>query len=110
MLVKIKKSKSNSTHRPLIGTQKGGLEKDWKEKFYLGSGKTPWLNIGSINLIIHYLKPELGQILLIDETSTNGLFGLVLSSANGVVPNICVEKVFKSLPMCSLCFQKHFSR
>ena len=70
--------------------------------FYLGSGKTPSCNIGSINLIIHYLKPELGQTLLIDETSTNGLFDLMSSSASGFVPNICVYKAFKALNVLSL--------
>ena len=48
----------------------------------------------SINLIIHYLEPKLGQILLIDETSTNGLFNLVSFSADGVVTIICVDEAF----------------
>ena len=60
--------------------------------FYLGSRKTPARNTGSINLIIHYLEPKLGQILLIDETSTNGLFNLVSFSADEVVTIICVDE------------------
>ena len=42
-----------------------------------------------------YLEPKLGKTLLTDETSTNGLFNLLSSSAKRDAPIICVDKAFK---------------
>ena len=63
--------------------------------FYLGSGKPPQCNVGSIKPIIYYLESKLRKTLLIDKTSTNVLFNLLQSSDKGDVPIICVEEAFK---------------
>ena len=75
----------------LIGNTTMKLFDFWKEKGNLflvglapsGAGKTPACNFGCVNPLITHLEPRIDQNLLVDETSSNGLFNLFVNYQKG---------------------------
>ena len=93
----------------LIGNATIKLFDLWREKGNLcfvglapsGTGKTPACNIGWVSPIISHLEPRIGQNILVDETSSNGLFNHIVSFHKGVagesVPILCINEGYTFL-------------
>lgn len=88
----------------LIGNTTIKLFDSWKEKGNIflvglapsGAGKTPACNIGCVTLLISHLEPRIDRSLLVDETSSSGLFNHFVNCQKGGhqahVPVLCIDE------------------
>ena len=75
----------------LIGDTTVKLFDSWKENgnlFFVGlapsgAGKTPACNIACVNPLISHLEPRVQRSILVDETSSNGLFNHFVNCQTG---------------------------
>ena len=93
----------------LIGNARVKLFDSWQEKgnlFFLGlspsgAGKTPACNIGCVGPLITHLELRIDRSLLVDETSSNGLFNHFVNyrkgAAGGSVPILCIDEGYTFL-------------
>ena len=87
-----------------IGNTKVNLFDSFREKGNLfmlglapfGAGKTPACNIGCVKPLISHLEPRIDRSILVDETSSNGLFNHFVNFQKGAdgecVPVLCIEQ------------------
>lgn len=92
----------------LIGNTTVKLFDSFREKgnlFMLGlapsrAGKTPACNIGCIRPLISYLEQRIDRSVLVDETSSNGLFNHFVNFQRGAagecVPVLCIDEGYTS--------------
>lgn len=61
-----------------------------------GAGKTPACNIACVNPLISHLEPRVQRSILVDETSSNGLFNHFVNFQTGAnrahVPLLCIDE------------------
>ena len=61
-----------------------------------GAGKTPAFNIGCVGPLISHLEQRIDRSILVDETSSNGLFNHFVnfqkSAAGECVPVLCIDE------------------
>ena len=93
----------------LIGNTTIKLFDSWREKgnlFFVGlapsgAGKTPACNIGCVGPLIEHLEPRIDRSLLVDETSSNGLFNHFVNFHKGAtgesVPILCIDEGYTFL-------------
>ena len=66
-----------------------------------GTGKTPACNIECVSPIISHLEPRIDQNILIDETSSNGLFNHIVNFHKGLagesVRILCINEGYTFL-------------
>ena len=94
---------------PCVSSLLGGsyveLFDSWKEHSNIfmialapsGAGKIPACNIGCVNPVISHLEPKIDASLLVDETSSTGLFNLYASSgksSNRTIPILCIDEAY----------------
>ena len=93
----------------LIGDTTVKLFDSWKENGNLlfvglapsGAGKTPACNIACVNPLISHLEPRIQRSILVDETSSNGLFNHFVNCQTGTdrahVPLLCIDEGYTFL-------------
>lgn len=93
----------------LIGNATVKLFDPWREKgnvFFVGlspsgGGKTPACNIGCVTPLISHLEPRVDRNLLVDETSSSGLFNHFVNCQKGGnqvhVPILCIDESYSFL-------------
>ena len=93
----------------LIGNTTVKLFDSFREKgnlFMLGlapsrAGKTPTCNIGYARPLISHLEPRIDRSILVDETSSNGLFNHYVNFQKGAdgesVPVLCIDEGYTFL-------------
>ena len=66
-----------------------------------GAGKTPACNIGCVGPLISHLELRIDRSILVDETSSNGLFNHFVnfqkSAAGECVPVLCIDEGYTFL-------------
>lgn len=66
-----------------------------------GAGKTPACNIGCVRPLISHLEPRIDRSILVDETSSNGLFNHFVNFQKGAagecVPVLCIDESYTFL-------------
>ena len=66
-----------------------------------GAGKTPACNIGCVRPLISHLEPRIDRSILVDETSSNGLFNHFVNFQKGAagecVPVLCIDEGYTFL-------------
>ena len=70
-----------------------------------GAGKTPARNIGCVGPLISHLELRIDRSILVDETSSNGLFNPFVnfqkSAAGECVPDLCIDEGYTFLSKLS---------
>ena len=60
-----------------------------------GSGKTPACHLGCIDPIVEHFKPKIEKSIVMDDTSSNGLFNRFVSG--DTVPVLCIDEAHSFL-------------